>query len=32
LEIARAFGRRQLALWGRSEEKRSSDIELVAIE
>jgi hypothetical protein len=27
LEIAMAFCRRQLALWGRTEEKRSGDIE-----
>jgi hypothetical protein len=27
LEVARAFCKRQLALWGRTEEKRSSDIQ-----
>jgi hypothetical protein len=32
LEVAMAFCRRQLALWGRTEEKRSSDIAPVAIE
>jgi hypothetical protein len=31
LEIARAFCKRQSTLWGRTEEKRSSDIETVAI-
>ena len=31
LEIAMAFCRRQLALWGRSDAERSSDIETVAI-
>ena len=32
LEIAMAFCKRQLALWGHSDAKRSSDIEPVAIE
>jgi hypothetical protein len=32
LEVAMAFCRRQLALWGRTGEKRSSDIAPVAIE
>ena len=32
LEIARAFCERQLALWGRADAKRGSEIEPVKIE